>query len=177
MTGAPASPDGGAEDILGQLAREHRPALLRYFARKGLAVADCEDGVQEVLLRLAKRADVLNEIDSLQGYLFTTASNVAADFFRNAVRRRFSLHDEYEDARHSRLVDGPDELFQSQEDLATLFLAMKELPEKTRTIFVLVRLEQMSQVEVARRLAVSLSTVEKHVAKAASYLSQRIERR
>jgi len=176
MPGASASPSRSAKDILAELSREHRPALLRYFSRKGFSAPDCEDGAQEVLLRLAKRADLLADVAGLQGYLFTTASNVATDFLRTSIRRRASKHDEYQDAQHALLELTPDDVLQGQEALATVFLALNELPERTRTIFILVRLEHMSQVQVARRLDVALSTVEKHIAKAISYLSKRVER-
>ncbi len=172
----PVSPSRSAEGLLEELARAHRPALVRYFSRKGFSASDAEDGVQEVLLRLTKSAGLLNGVSNLQGYLFSTASHVATDFLRTKIRRRMNFHQEYQDARHARLDHAPDEIFESQEALATVFLALNELPEKTRTIFVLARLEHMTQAEISRRLGLSLSTVEKHVAKALAYLALRVDR-
>ena len=51
-----------------------------------------------------------------------------------------------------------------------------ELPERTRNVFLLARLENMRQAEIARRLGVSVSGVEKHLARAIAHLSQRLGR-
>ena len=58
--------------------------------------------------------------------------------------------------------------------MAIIILALKELPERTRTVFILARLELMPQAQIARRLEISLSTVEKDLRKAVSYLGERL---
>jgi RNA polymerase sigma-70 factor (ECF subfamily) len=49
-----------------------------------------------------------------------------------------------------------------------------ELPERTRTIFVLRRMEGLRYQDIAQRLGISLSLVEKQMARAVAYLSQRM---
>jgi len=48
------------------------------------------------------------------------------------------------------------------------------LPERTRDIFILFRVEKMRQAEIAKRLGVSVSAVEKHVIRAAAHLARRL---
>jgi RNA polymerase sigma factor (sigma-70 family) len=48
-----------------------------------------------------------------------------------------------------------------------------ELPERTRQIFVLRRLEGLSYFEIGRRLGVSVSAVEKHMQRAVRHLAAR----
>jgi RNA polymerase sigma-70 factor (ECF subfamily) len=57
--------------------------------------------------------------------------------------------------------------------MARVMRALNELPERTREIFVLQRLEQMTYPQIAEALAISVSTVEKHMIKALAYLTAR----
>ena len=52
--------------------------------------------------------------------------------------------------------------------------ALQELPERARTIFVLNRFEELSAAEIARRLGVSVSTVEKDMMRAIAHLKARL---
>lgn len=80
-------PDPDARQHAAELARVHRPALLRYFGRKGFSPADAEDCAQEVLLRISRRGDLLNGVERADAYLFTIAANVATDLVRSERRR------------------------------------------------------------------------------------------
>jgi len=51
---------------------------------------------------------------------------------------------------------------------------LDEMPERTRTIFVLYRLENIGQAEIADALGITASAVKKHVAKAMVVLMKRM---
>ena len=51
--------------------------------------------------------------------------------------------------------------------------ALHELPERTRVVFALHRFEEMSYAQIARRLQVSVSAIEKHMIKALAHLARR----
>ena len=53
--------------------------------------------------------------------------------------------------------------------------ALAELPERTREIFRLNRIEGMTHAEVARHLDICDSSVQKHLAKALAYVMQRLQ--
>lgn len=159
------------------LAREHWPALLRYFQRKGFRPPDDEDAVQEVFIRLARREGLAEEVDRLDSYLFATAGHVATDLHRMGKARAAGRQDVYDESRHAPADLDPGEIFEGRETLRAVIVALRELPERTRTIFILARLEHMRQGEIARRLGVSLNTVEKHLCRAAGYLGERVGRR
>ncbi|WP_395445608.1 sigma factor-like helix-turn-helix DNA-binding protein [Caulobacter sp. UC70_42] len=50
----------------------------------------------------------------------------------------------------------------------------EDLPEKTRQAFRLHKLEGHSHVETARRMGISVSTVEKHISSALKTLTRRL---
>lgn len=162
---------------LDALARQHRRALLGYFRRKGFSPPDDEDAVQEVLIRLSSRKGLATQVGQMEGYLFAAAANVATDLRRRGQVRAEGRHQEYDEAQHAESDHSPEDILQGRETLAIVVLALKELPERTRTIFILARLEHMRQAEIARRLAISLNAVEKHIHKAVAYLAARIGRR
>lgn len=177
MSGSRPAPDPQSDlAVVEDLAREHRPTLMRYFQRKGFRPPDDEDAVQEVFVRLARREGLASEVGRLDSYLFAVAGHVATDLHRMCKARAAGRLDVYEEARHAPADHDPGEIFEGREALRVVIIALNELPERTRTIFILARLEHMRQAEIARRLGVSLNTVEKHLQKAAGYLGERIGR-
>jgi RNA polymerase sigma-70 factor (ECF subfamily) len=159
-----------------KLSRQHRPALLRYFQRKGFQPPDDQDAAQEVLVRLLRREGIATAIEHFEGYLFATAAHVATDLHRQRRAQARDRHEVYDEARHAPPDHGPEEILQGREALMIVTTALKELSERTRTIFILARLEHMRHVEIAQRLGVAINTVEKHLQKATSHLGERVGR-
>ena len=87
MAKAPLSAERAADHAAVEaLSREFRPALVRYFERRGVPAMDAEDVAQDVFDRLARRQGVA-VIEKLERYLFETAANAAVDYHRRAKVR------------------------------------------------------------------------------------------
>lgn len=153
------------------LARRYRAPLARYFRGRLGAAADVDDLVQEVFLRLAARRDG-GDVEAVENYLFTVASSVMNDSFRRTGRRG-GAHALFDERLHGGEDFSPERVFIAQEQLAVVEIALHELPERTRVIFVLNRFEDMTYAQIARRLQVSVSAVEKHMSKALAHLARR----
>ena len=69
---------------------------------------------------------------------------------------------------------GPAQLASDRSDLAELTGWLNRLPERQREVIVLVRWEGLPQKEVAKRLGVSLRTVELDLQRAHEYLDKRM---
>jgi RNA polymerase sigma factor (sigma-70 family) len=161
------------QNSLDRLSRRNRSALIKYFSRRGFNREDAEDAVQEVFMRLARREQG-SQIDNVEGYLFETAYHVAIDHFRRGVSRNVTRHDNYD--QNIDIIDKnnsicPERMHEARDELARLIFALRDLPERTRDVLILSRLEGLTHREIARRLGVSVSSVEKHVIKAISHLS------
>lgn len=159
-----------------ELSRQYRPVLLRYFARRGANPADLEDMTQEVFARLLGRAGFA-DVGRRDAYLFETAASVAVDHHRRATARHQRLHDPYEDSLHGLRGVSTERLCSAQDELHLLTVALRELPERMRHVFVLARLENVPYTQIARQLRISVSAVEKNLVKAIAHLSTRLERR
>jgi RNA polymerase sigma-70 factor (ECF subfamily) len=56
-----------------------------------------------------------------------------------------------------------------------LALALRQLPERTRDVFMLRRFEGLKHAEIARLYGISVRAVEKHFAKALAHISVELE--
>ena len=156
------------------LARDYRAVLLRYFERRNIPPFDQEDAVQEVFSRLLRR-DGGTAIETLDSYLFQTAASVAIDFHRRAGARGRGAHLPYDDALHAPADFSPERIYGGREEVALVMTALLELPERTRTAFILARFERMRLGEIGRRLGLSVPGVEKNVRKAMAHVIARLE--
>ncbi|HEX5777099.1 MAG TPA: RNA polymerase sigma factor [Caulobacteraceae bacterium] len=176
--GSPKATAGDADNraAVETLARDYRTVLLRYFDRRNVPPADQEDAAQEVFARLLRR-DGAAPIETLDSYLFQTAASVAVDFHRRAVARGRGAHQPYDDALHAMADFSPEQIYGGREEVALVMTALLELPQRTRTAFVLARFEKMRLAEIARRLNLSVAGVEKNVRKAMAHVTARLEGR
>jgi len=146
------------------LGRRWRPALLSYFLRRVRDHAEAEDLTQELIAKLLKHeADNLASPDA---YIFQMASNLLADRARRMkVRAQYrELVSRAEDAGIDPI--DPFRIAAGRAELSDLACALAALPERTQTIFILYRLENLSQDKIAETFGISVSAVKKHVARA-----------
>jgi RNA polymerase sigma factor (sigma-70 family) len=152
----------------------YRPALVAYFARRVSSPEEAEDLAHEVLIRLLGRQTTAN-ITEIRPYVFEVAKNVLIDRGRrNRVRCTTShepLSDAIPDADHPEC----ERAIMAREQVERVRTSLLELPDRTRSIFILRRLEGMKHQEIAGNLGVSLSTVEKHVRLAVLHLKGCLE--
>ena len=153
---------------LGALYLAHGEELKMFLNRRVRCPHTVADLLQETFLRLAQQPpDTGEEIP--RSYLFKTAKNLAIDHYRKQVRR------DTIPTSHEVLASTPDEApntlqrTEDRERLEDLFRTMSELPLRTQQIFRLNRIDGMTYVEVAHRLGISESTVQKHLARAVAH--------
>ena len=124
-----------------------------------------EDIVQEVFMQLWLGRDRLDEHRSLYNLLFTMTKHRIYDHFRRrynleALRRPLSEFDAVSDEAES-----PESGLEAEQLRQTI----------ARTIFALSRQENLSRQEIARRLGVSVRTVDKHLELALREIRLRIK--
>lgn len=146
-----------------------RGALARYFQRRLPGANDIEDLVQDVFLRIVKRGDNA-DLDRYEGYVFETAASVLKDRYRRRKVRAADRHLPFDPDLHAQTSLDPERTVLGQEALRSMTRVILQMPERTRTIFVLRRLEGLPHQEIARRLGLSLSAVEKHIQRAARHI-------
>lgn len=165
---------GAGSEFLEALARRYTTALRRFFERRepGLG-SESEDLAQEVFERLARRKGG-GEIANIEGYLFQTAANVLTDRSRRRLVRFSDSHVEYDEEYHALEDFSAERVISAREELELVVRTLEELPERTRAAFVLHRFEGLKYAEIARRLGVSVSAVEKHIIRALRHIGDRL---
>jgi RNA polymerase sigma factor (sigma-70 family) len=121
----------------------------------------------------------VTHLEHAEAYVFTTASNLLKEYRRKSQRFDSALCIPIDEAVASeletRLVEDltPERLLLSRDSLKEALAMLDELGERTRDIFILFRLENMKQKDIAVAFGISQSTVEKHVMRAVLHLTAR----
>jgi RNA polymerase sigma factor (sigma-70 family) len=152
------------------VTNDEQPSLLDYLTKRyaslklhltrKLGNADlASDALHDTWVRL-KEKDEQRLMESPAAYLMRVATNIAADMERKQ-RRTVSGADV--DALLDEMVEpapGPAEITEVRFDLDAVTRLLGNMPERRRVIVVMVYWEDVPQKEVAKRLGISLRTVE-----------------
>lgn len=157
--------DSETSNALEQQFRRMRAPLLAWFRVRVGDPAEAEDLVQESFLRIRQRGDK-EIVTHLDAYLYRTAKSVLADRRRRRTVRQADAHVSLE-PEHGRADEG-DALraLVAKERLREVSAVLMTMPERTRTIFILCRLEGLRYAEIATRFGISVSAVQKHMLRA-----------
>ncbi|MDG2535360.1 sigma-70 family RNA polymerase sigma factor [Sphingomonas sp. HITSZ_GF] len=153
-----------------QFSRRWRPALMAFFLRRVRNPTDAEDLTQEVFVRMLN----LTEDRPSDAYVFQIAQNLLIDRSRKHLVRERYRHGVAADAGRELDDFDPHRLVEGRDQLAKIVGALGEMPERTRTIFVLYRVENMRQETIANAFGISSSAVKQHVAKAMALLARKM---
>jgi RNA polymerase sigma factor (sigma-70 family) len=147
-----------------------RRDLIAYLQRRD-RVGEAEDVVQEAFMRFHRAGHDLTAPDA-RPLLFVIARNIQLDGWKVGGRERArrsadNIHDLDVGPRAIASETPPaDQRLIGREDLAAAAAVIRALPPKTRDAFLLHRFKAQTYRQIASRLGVSVSMVEKHIAEA-----------
>ena len=162
---------------------ETQPRLRSFIRRRVPNESDVEDLLQEVFYELVVAHRLLMPIDYVTGWLYRVARNRITDLFRKKKPENFTdaagMDDEGETLRIEDLLpspeDGPDALYARTVMLEELELALSELPDEQRTVFVAHEFEGASFKELSAATGVSVNTLLSRKRYAVLALRQRLQ--
>lgn len=141
---------------------------LRSFIRRRVPdPRDVEDILQDVFYELVEANRLLMPIDHVAGWLFRVARNHIVDTFRKKRPENFSdIAASSEDGEPLRIEDllpspeaGPEALYVRGVLLEELELALDELPEDQRAVFVAHEIQGHSFKEISEETGVGVNTL------------------
>ena len=161
----------------------HRANLLRYLKMRLGNLEEAEEVLQEAFMRFVKARET-TEVENDYALLVRICSNQAVDRIRaNASRknRERSWGDQYYRSRSDDDALGSSYASQerqvsAREDIKKVMEVLDGFSETLRTAFILHRFEGLALKEVAARMNLAQSTVEKHIMKVSRHLIQRFKR-
>jgi RNA polymerase sigma-70 factor (ECF subfamily) len=145
-------------------------SLRKLLCRRGATPEQAEDLVQEAVLRLHAYTHEGGQVHNQEAFLTRTALNLAVDQHRHA-RQDCYESEPVENLELPDLAPAPDEVFAAEQRLNKMRAALDRANPRTREVFFMHRLYGFSHAEIARRVSISISAVEKHVASAVTVLA------
>ena len=156
---------GSFHDWLADLFKSQHQELVRFAARLVGGRDGGEEVIQNTYLRLARRSKQGDVIDYPKAYAYSVARRVAFDF--TAERNKEWLHRvDFEDAGVESASTDPIQLLDRRQRILKLAVTLNELPAACQKAFILNKIEGCTHREIANRLGVSISMVEKHIIRA-----------
>jgi RNA polymerase sigma-70 factor (ECF subfamily) len=152
----------------------YRRPLLQYFRRRGVDAADTEDLAQLVFLRILQK--LRQDPDSLSdAYVFTAASSVLIDHHRRRAANHAAAAVEIDPFLASEEPDAQ-RILEDRQTLRVMLDVISNMGLKRRRAFVLHRFDQLPYSEIAKKMGISPSSVEKYVMAALAELKARMDR-
>lgn len=159
-----------AEEKFSVLFNENFSKIRRYAYKLLKSECDAEDVAQEVFIKLWEQQEIwLTGERKLDGYLLILTKNIALNVLKHE-RIKQEYHNRFiqEAASQERMSsDNFWEVIHYREMLQNIFVALKTVPKRRRSIFKLSRFSGKSHREIACGLNISVHTVERQV-----YLTQ-----
>jgi RNA polymerase sigma factor (sigma-70 family) len=152
---------------------KHFRRLLDLLRGMGRSREDAEDLIQEAFLRLHVYCQT-HEVREQEAFLVRTVRNLSVDSYRRAHRELYVD----ESVETLPLIDArltPDEDAAVQERLDQVRAVLDALKPRTREVFLMHRLEGYSSAQIAEQFEISVSAVEKHIARAVLALMAIVE--
>ena len=170
---------------ISDVVEREQSRLRRFIRRRVMDPRDAEDILQDVFYKLVEANRLLMPIDHVTGWLFRVARNRITDLFRKKRPESFSnaaLDEDHEDDELLQLEDllpspdaGPEALYARNVLLAELELAVDELPEEQREVFVAHEWEGRSFKAMAAETGVSVNTLLSRKRYAVLHLRERLQ--
>jgi len=166
---------------ISDVVRREQSRLSNFIRRRVADPRDAEDILQDVFYGLVEANRLLMPIEHVTGWLFRVARNRITDLFRK--KQPQSLGDiAADDDEPLQLEDllpspdaGPDALYARAALLEELELAIDELPDEQRAVFVGHELEGRSFKEMAAETGVSINTLLSRKRYAVLHLRERLQ--
>lgn len=154
------------------LLPKHFDRLRRLLQSRGRSQQDAEDLIQEAFLRMHEYCSQGHEVREPEGFLVRTALRLSLNAYRDAHRE---LYSDRASEELTFLVDTnptPDEVLAGEECLVRMRDSLDTVSRRTRDAFFMHRLDGLSYAQIAQRMRISVSAVEKHIALAMTTLAE-----
>ena len=169
---------------ISEVVERERSRLRNFIRRRVPDPRDAEDILQDVFYKLVEANRLLMPIEHVTGWLFRVARNRITDVFRKKRPDNFSdvagaQDDDDELMQFEDLLPspdaGPEALYARNVLLDELELAIEELPDEQREVFVAHELEGRSFKEIAAETGASVNTVLSRKRYAVLHLRERLQ--
>jgi RNA polymerase sigma factor (sigma-70 family) len=168
---------------ISEVVKREQSRLGHFIRRRVPDPRDAEDILQDVFYELVEANRLLMPIEHVTGWLFRVARNRITDLFRKKRPESFSDSAVVDENGELLYLDdllpspdaGPEALYARSLLLDELELALDELPEEQRAVFIAHELEGRSFKDIAAETGVSVNTLLSRKRYAVLHLRERLQ--
>ena len=131
---------------------------------------DAEEAVQDLFYHLWKDRAKLNELKNLEAWVFSISLNIIRKHFRSLALEKKHIKaftENYLDSDYSTDIEVEyRDLLEKTDEI------IEKLPPRQKTIFLLSRKESLSNLEISRKLNISVRTVDNQLTRARAFIKE-----
>jgi RNA polymerase sigma-70 factor (ECF subfamily) len=161
----------GSSEAFQQLFDRYGPKIHRFSLAYLKSTQEAEEIVQEVFLKIWNVRGELKSDKSLDSYVFTIAKNAILNTIRKSKNEQLYLD-------YAKLHPGKNILLDDELNFLELERAYKQsieqLSPKRKQIFLLSREKNLSNIEIAAQLDISVKTVENQMTSALAQIKKEL---
>ncbi|WP_439882598.1 RNA polymerase sigma factor [Pontibacter sp. MBLB2868] len=162
----------GDEAAFAFLYRRYEAKLYTFAYKLTHDATEAEEVVQEVFLKVWEKRASLDSSQNFDGFLFTIAKNLV---YNKAKQRAYHFaFQKYVAAYESNICHHTENKLEFEELKALLEQIYTSLPPVRRKVFIMSRLQGLSNTEIATELNTSTSNIENHLNKALNFIRQKL---
>lgn len=159
--------------------RKFYPQTL-FYATRIVGEDDAEDVVQDAFIELWKRKDEIIDEEHIKAFLFRTTYTYSLNILKHrTITQNYAESIQTISIKRTEYYrpDNNDaiKLIENIELHNEIKIAINELPNKCRQVFIMSYIHGMKNKEIAEILNISIKTVEVHIYKALKYLRKRLD--
>lgn len=129
-------------------------------------VQDAEEVTQDVFVKVFDKLSGFRQDSELKTWIYRITINQSLDFIKIKRRQKrsfiFSIYDNHSELAENQITDfnHPGISLENEVELKNLMLKIYKLPENQKTVIILLKIEDLSQKEVAEIMKLSEGAVE-----------------
>lgn len=157
----------GDEKAYDAVFLDYFPKMKRFIRGFVARDEDAENITQDIFMTLWMRRECLADVADLNSYLYVMAKNASLHYLQESMKKEsVSIDDTFDVSEKDNFED----ILLTEELNKLIMEAVYKMPEQRKKIFLMSRVEELSNDEIACRLNISKRTVETHISAALAEL-------
>lgn len=173
--------NNGDKTAFDYIYKRYAPRLKRYAYRFTQDTSASEDIIQECFTAFWERREEIKSV-ALTSLLFTIVRNTCINYLKHkelltTENLEYLKNIEGEERLYNHDFEfNPESSIVYNELLSQVNSIIPQLPERCREVFILSRMKGLKNREIADKLNISTTAVEKHISKAIQFFKSKLER-